>query len=162
MGSTVIHGFNLDGTRAFATRQVARMLKMFLSHRTDTQNSLSPNHKPVPRGCKIVGKTEWEKKCESSNHDWLVITFYWIRYMNNHFHVWSSPCKQKHTRTWSFTAVDFYWQFSFHHAIQFHPIEHISTRSMPAHSKRLPKVEAISFPMSKHFQSTAELDSPTS
>ena len=156
--------FDLDGTRAFAKRQVARMLKMFLSHRTGTQNSLSLNHKPVPWGSKIVGKTEWEKKGESSNHDWLVIIFYCIRYMNIHFHLcFSSLQTETITRAWSFAAVDFYWQFSFHHAIQFHPTEHISTRSMP-HSKWLAKVEAISFPTSKHIFSVncTELNSPTS
>ena len=32
--------------------------------------------------------------------------------------------------------VDFCWHFSFHHAIQFYPVERIATRSMP-HSIRL-------------------------
>ena len=48
--------------------------------------------------------------------------------------------------------VDFYRHFSFHHAIQFHPVERIATRSMP-HTRQLANVEAIPFPTSKHFQS---------
>ena len=48
--------------------------------------------------------------------------------------------------------VDFYRYFSFHHAIQFHPVECIATRSMP-HCRRLANVEAIPFSTSKYFQS---------
>ena len=68
-----------------------------------------------------------------------------------------SPWEQKHTRACPFGAVDSYSHFSFHRAIQLHPVERISTRPMP-HRKRLAKVEAIPFPTSKYFHSTAELN----
>ena len=43
-------------------------------------------NKPVPCS-KIVGKTEREKMRQSSNHDWLVIIFYCISYMNYLFNI---------------------------------------------------------------------------
>ena len=60
----------------------------------------------------------------------------------------SSPCEQKHNRACPFAAVDSYSHFSFHYAIQFHPVVRISTRPM-RHRKRLAKVEAIPFPKSQ-------------
>ena len=83
--------------------------------------------------------------------------------MNYHFLMSaSSPCEQTHTRACPFAAVDSYGHFSFHHAIQFHPVEHIATRSLPPYSKRLAEVEAVLFPTSEHFQSTAKRNSPDS
>ena len=74
----------------------------------------------------------------------------------------SSPCEKKHARACPFAAVDSYGHFSFHHAIQFHPVERIATRSLPPYSKRLAEVEAVPFRTSEHFQSTAKRNSPAS
>ena len=58
---------------------------VILSQRT-TKIPSSLN-KLVPRRSKKTGKTKRENKGRSSNHDWLVIIFYCISYMNYHFHV---------------------------------------------------------------------------
>ena len=131
---------------------------VFLSYRTPKIPSSLNKH--VPRGPKIVGETEREKGAKvrimtdwrsfsTASATWTIILM-----------SASSPCEQKHTRTCQFAAVDSYRHFSFHYAIEFHPVVRISTRPMP-HGKRLAKVEAIPFPTSKkHFQWTAKLNSP--
>ena len=43
-------------------------------------------NKPIPCS-KLAGKTEREKMRESSNHDWVVIIFYCISYMNYRFNI---------------------------------------------------------------------------
>ena len=78
--------FDLDGTQGPLQRDKwLGCCGVILSHRTTKIPSIL--NKPVPRGSKIVGETEREKKGRSSNHDWLVIIFYCISYMNYHFHV---------------------------------------------------------------------------
>ena len=112
--------------------------------------------KPVPGGSKIVGKREREKREKVR-----IMTDLWSFSIASALATWtiifmtaSSPCEQKHTLGCPFAAMDSYRHFSLHHEIQFDLVERISTRSTP-HRKRLAKVEAIPFPTSKHFQSTA-------
>ena len=73
---------------------------VILSHKTP--KIPSSLNKPVPRGSKIVGETEREKKGRSSNHDWLVIIFCCISYVNYHFHV---CCFSVRTETYSSVFV---------------------------------------------------------
>ena len=110
----------------------------FLSHKT--LKIPSSINKPFP-GSKIVGKTEQEKMPEISNRCWLVniatASASWSIILMSA----SSPSKQTHYWPCRFDAVDFYRKFSFHHAIQFRPVERFAMRSL-RRSKRLDNVEA--------------------
>lgn len=132
---------------------------IFLSHRN--LNIPSSLNNPV-LGSNIVGKTQKNgarKKQQSSNHDWLVTIFYRASATGRIiFMSASSRREQKHTWVCPFSKCCGFLQ-SFYLSIQFHPVERIATRSMP-HTKRLADLEAIPFPTSKHFQSTAFSNSP--
>ena len=145
----VVH-FDLDGPRAFA-KSVGMI---FLSHRN--LNIPSSLNNPV-LASKVVGKTEREKLKFQS---WLTNDnqFYCAATWTIIFMSASSLCEQKHTLACPFSECCGFLQ-PFYHAIHFHPVERIATRSMP-HTKRLANVEAIPFPTSKLFQSTAFSNSP--
>ena len=89
--SGLVSQTSFEGKLSVASRNVSCFLGLgrmlcfiFLSNMTlKIPSSLN---KPVPYS-KIVGKTEREKMRQSSNHDWLVIIFYCISYMNYHFNI---------------------------------------------------------------------------
>ena len=112
----------------------------FLSHRT--LKIPSSINKLVQR-CKIQGKWS-EKKCEISNHDWLVNIFYRISFMDYHFNFLSifPPANRRILDRVRLMLWISHRNFSFHYAIRFRPVrERISKRSLP-HRKRLDNIEA--------------------
>ena len=98
-------------------------------------------NKPVP-GSKMMGKTERQK---ARNFEiWLA---------SENFLLHQLRANRRILDRVRFMLWIFYRNFSFHHAIQFRPVERIATTSLP-HSKRLDKT----FPL----QSTAKLNSSVS
>ena len=128
--------FNLDGPRAFAKRCQQEdavffsfLLFYFSAGAPKTPSSLN---KPVQGFSRKNVRSE-KKRLVSSNHDWLVIILYCISYMNYHFHARFFSVR---TETYSRASVCCCGFLPCYHAIKFHPVERIATRSM-LHSKRL-------------------------
>ena len=126
--------FNLDGPRAFAKRcqQVDAVFLFYFIFLPGHPKLLQVLIKLFKAS---VVKTYGAKKKRlvSSNHDWLVIILYCISYMNYHFHARFFSVR---TETYSRASVCCCGFLPCYHAIKFHPVERIATRSM-LHSKRL-------------------------
>ena len=97
-----------------------------------TPKTHSSVNKPV-QGISGKNVRSETKRLVSSNHDRLVIILYCISYMNYHFH---ARFFSERTETYSRASVCCCGFLPYYHAIKFHPVERIATRSM-LHSKRL-------------------------
>ena len=130
---------------------------IFLSHRN--LNIPSSLNNPV-LGSKIVGKTQKKRseKKATKFESWLTSDNFLpcISYRTYHFHVCLFSARAETYLSMSVFQV--LWISTVF--LSFDPVSSCWTHRDKPHTKRLADLEAIPFPTSKHFQSTAFSNSP--